>query len=48
MAAAAQAVEHYEIARYGTLCVWAQELGHEEAKNLFEETFRKKKTLTRN
>ena len=25
--AAAQAVEHYEIARYGTLCAWAKELG---------------------
>jgi ferritin-like metal-binding protein YciE len=26
----AQAVEHYEIARYGTLIAWAEELGHEE------------------
>src|SRR5215468_1366655 len=26
--AAAQAVEHYEIARYGTLRTWAEELGH--------------------
>ena len=28
--AAAQAVEHYEIARYGTLIAWAKELGHDE------------------
>jgi len=28
--AAAQAVEHYEIARYGTLIAWAEELGHED------------------
>ncbi len=26
----AQAVEHYEINRYGTLIAWAEELGHEE------------------
>jgi ferritin-like metal-binding protein YciE len=28
--AAAQAVEHYEISRYGTLIAWAEELGHED------------------
>jgi ferritin-like metal-binding protein YciE len=28
--ASAQAVEHYEICRYGTLIAWAEELGHEE------------------
>jgi len=28
--AGAQAVEHYEICRYGTLIAWAQQLGHEE------------------
>lgn len=31
---AAQAVEHYEIARYGTLREWAKELGHDEAHTL--------------
>ncbi|GLK63948.1 DUF892 family protein [Paracoccus kondratievae] len=31
---AAQAVEHYEIARYGTLREWAKVLGHEEAHTL--------------
>lgn len=31
---AAQAVEHYEIARYGTLREWAKVLGHDEAHEL--------------
>ncbi len=31
---AAQAVEHYEIARYGTLREWAKVLGHDEAQAL--------------
>jgi len=35
---AAQAVEHYEIARYGTLKAWAEELGLEEAVSLLEAT----------
>jgi ferritin-like metal-binding protein YciE len=32
--AAAQAVEHYEISRYGTLREWAKELGHTKAHDL--------------
>lgn len=36
--AAAQAVEHYEISRYGTLRTWAEELGHPDAASLFQET----------
>jgi len=36
--AAAQAVEHYEISRYGTLRTWAQELGLKDAVKLLEET----------
>ena len=35
---AAQAVEHYEIARYGTLKAWAAELGLEEAVSLLDAT----------
>lgn len=35
---AAQAVEHYEIARYGTLKRWAETLGHSDAAKLLEET----------
>ena len=36
--AAAQAVEHYEIARYGTLLAWAKQLGLSEAQGLIQET----------
>jgi ferritin-like metal-binding protein YciE len=36
--AAAQAVEHYEITRYGTLLAWAKQLGFSEAEGLIKET----------
>jgi ferritin-like metal-binding protein YciE len=36
--AAAQAVEHYEISRYGTLIAWAEELGLDDAVPLLQET----------
>lgn len=36
--AAAQAVEHYEISRYGTLRTWAEELGYDDAMALLQET----------
>src|SRR5215471_3155228 len=36
--AAAQAVEHYEISRYGTLRTWAEELGMPEAARLLQDT----------
>ncbi len=36
--AAAQAVEHYEIARYGALRTWAEELGLTDAAALLQET----------
>jgi ferritin-like metal-binding protein YciE len=36
--AAAQAVEHYEISRYGTLRTWAQELGMDDAAALLQKT----------
>jgi ferritin-like metal-binding protein YciE len=35
---AAQAVEHYEIARYGTLKTWADQLGLREATRLLDQT----------
>jgi ferritin-like metal-binding protein YciE len=41
--AAAQAVEHYEISRYGTLRTWAQELGLSDAAQLLEATLREEK-----
>lgn len=37
--AAAQKVEHYEIATYGTLCAWAEVLGNSKALKLLQETF---------
>lgn len=36
--AAAQAVEHYEISRYGTLRAWAEQLGLKDAATLLDET----------
>jgi ferritin-like metal-binding protein YciE len=36
--AAAQAVEHYEIARYGTMVAWAETLGMNEAVSLLKQT----------
>ncbi|MDG5493458.1 ferritin-like domain-containing protein [Niveispirillum sp. BGYR6] len=41
--AAAQAVEHYEISRYGTLRTWAQQLGLEEAADLLSQTLEEEK-----
>jgi ferritin-like metal-binding protein YciE len=43
MIAAAQAVEHYEITRYGTLVAWAKQLGHEDAAKLLQETLEEEK-----
>jgi len=41
--AAAQAVEHYEISRYGTLIAWADELGLDDAVSLLQETLEEEK-----
>jgi ferritin-like metal-binding protein YciE len=41
--AAAQAVEHYEIARYGTLRTWAEELGFGQAVELLDTTLDEEK-----
>ena len=41
--AAAQAVEHYEIARYGTLKAWANKLGFTEAVVLLDETLQQER-----
>ena len=41
--AAAQAVEHYEISRYGTLRTWAAELGLNKAVKLIEATLAEEK-----
>jgi len=41
--AAAQAAEHYEIARYGTLCAWAQQLGKPQLARLLHQTLEEEK-----
>ena len=41
--AAAQAVEHYEISRYGTLKTWANELGYADAVKLLDATLKEEK-----
>ena len=38
-----QAIEHYEMARYGTLIAWARQLGLTEATSLLEETLKQEK-----
>ncbi len=43
LAAAAQAVEHYEISRYGTLATWAKELDMPEAVSLLNATLAEEK-----
>jgi ferritin-like metal-binding protein YciE len=45
--AAAQAVEHYEISRYGTLRTWAGELGLDEAVPLLQETLNEEEATDR-
>lgn len=40
---AAQKVEHYEIAAYGTLCSLAEQLGYTEAKDILAETLKEEK-----
>lgn len=43
MLAAAQAVEHYEISRYGTLRTWAGQMGLSKAASLLEQTLEEEK-----
>ena len=43
LTAAAQAVEHYEIARYGTLIAWGRQLGKTEAVTILEQTLAEEK-----
>jgi ferritin-like metal-binding protein YciE len=43
LTAAAQAVEHYEMSRYGTLRTWAEELGMPDAATLLEATLKEEK-----
>lgn len=43
LVAAGQSIEHYEIARYGTLRTWARQLGMNDAAELFEATLAEEK-----
>ena len=43
MLAAAQAVEHYEISRYGTLAAWAEKMDMSDAAELLHETLEEEK-----
>jgi ferritin-like metal-binding protein YciE len=43
LAAAAQAVEHYEMSRYGTLIAWAKQLGRADCANVLEQTLKEEK-----
>ncbi len=45
--AAAQAVEHYEIARYGTLIAWARQLGRADCASVLEPTLKEEKAADR-
>lgn len=47
LVAAAQYVEHYEIAGYGTALEWARELGHTEVADLLEQTLKEEKEADR-
>ena len=41
--AAAQAVEHYEMTRYGTLIAWAKQLGRPDCASVLEQTLKEEK-----
>ncbi len=41
--ASAQAVEHYEITRYGTLIAWARQLGRDDCASVLKQTLEQEK-----
>ncbi|MBA3556027.1 MAG: ferritin-like domain-containing protein [Gemmatimonadales bacterium] len=45
--ASAQAVEHYEITRYGTLSAWARQLGRSDCATVLEQTLEEEKATDR-
>ena len=45
--AAAQAVEHYEITRYGSLIAWAKELGRSDCASVLEKNLEEEKAADR-
>jgi len=48
LVAAAQTIEHYEIARYGTLVAWARQLGRYDCVRLLRQTLEEEKTADQN
>jgi ferritin-like metal-binding protein YciE len=48
LAAAAQYAEHYEIAGYTAAIDWARQMGHQEARDLLEETVNEEKMTSEN
>jgi ferritin-like metal-binding protein YciE len=44
LVAAAQAVEHYEISRYGTLIAWAKQLGRKDCASVLQQTLNEEKS----
>ncbi len=47
LAAAAQAVEHYEMSRYGSLVAWSEELGRSDCGKLLQKTLDEEKAADR-
>lgn len=47
LVAAGQAVEHYEITRYGTLIAWAKELGRNDCAEILAQTLEEEKATDR-
>jgi ferritin-like metal-binding protein YciE len=47
MIGSAQAVEHYEITRYGTLIAWAKQLGRDDAIDFLEANLEQEKKADR-
>ena len=47
LAAAAQAVEHYEMARYGTLIAWAKMLGRSDCASILQKNLDEEKAADR-
>jgi ferritin-like metal-binding protein YciE len=45
--AAAQAVEHYEITRYGTLIAWAKELGRSDCASVLQQNLKEEEAADR-
>ena len=45
--AAAQAVEHYEMTRYGTLIAWARQLGRDDCAAILQKTLAEEKATDR-